>query len=112
MSIEQDLVLREYWIGYLRERSLEVLGEQFHITHALYGTSKQAATAESRASGTLRSGNFGRSTGQPGAIRCRSSTLKRSPSAMVCVRRPLPGEEWRRLKPRRKRFMTGGLQHD
>ena len=32
MSIEQDLVLREYWITYLRERSLEVLGEQFHIT--------------------------------------------------------------------------------
>ena len=32
MSIEQDLVLREYWIGYLRERSLEVLGERFHIT--------------------------------------------------------------------------------
>ena len=32
MSIEQDLVLREYWIAYLRERSLEVLGEQFHIT--------------------------------------------------------------------------------
>jgi len=32
MSIEQDLVLREYWIGYLRERSLEALGERFHIT--------------------------------------------------------------------------------
>jgi len=76
MSIEQDLVLREYWITYLRERSLEVLGEQFHITHALYGTSKQAATAESRASGTRRSSSFGRNTGQPGAIRCRSSTFR------------------------------------
>ena len=32
MSIEQDLILRDYWITYLRERSLEVLGEQFHIT--------------------------------------------------------------------------------
>jgi len=32
MSIEQDLVLREYWIKYLRERSLETLGERFHIT--------------------------------------------------------------------------------
>jgi hypothetical protein len=32
MNIEQDLVLRDYWIGYLRERSLEVLGERFHIT--------------------------------------------------------------------------------
>ena len=32
MSIEQDLVLRDYWITYLRERSLEVLGERFHIT--------------------------------------------------------------------------------
>ena len=32
MSIEQDLILREYWITYLRERSLEVLGERFHIT--------------------------------------------------------------------------------
>ena len=32
MSIEQDLILREYWTTYLRERSLEVLGERFHIT--------------------------------------------------------------------------------
>ena len=32
MSIEQDLALREYWITYLRERSLEVLGERFELT--------------------------------------------------------------------------------
>ena len=32
MSIEQDLVLRDYWITYLRERSLEVLGERFELT--------------------------------------------------------------------------------
>ena len=32
MSIEQDLVLRDYWIAYLRERSLETLGERFELT--------------------------------------------------------------------------------
>ena len=44
MSIEQDLVLREYWIGYLRERSLEALGERFHITPcAIWCIEKQAS---------------------------------------------------------------------
>ena len=32
MSIKKDLLIRDYWITYLRERSLEVLGERFHIT--------------------------------------------------------------------------------
>ena len=44
MSIEQDLVFREYWIGYLRERSLEALGERFHITPcAIWCIEKQAS---------------------------------------------------------------------
>jgi len=32
MNIERDLVLREYWAGYLQERSLESLGERFNLT--------------------------------------------------------------------------------
>ena len=44
MSIEQDLVLRDYWIKYLRERSLEALGERFHITPcAIWCIEKQAS---------------------------------------------------------------------
>ena len=32
MSIKKDLLIRDYWITYLRERSLEVLGERFELT--------------------------------------------------------------------------------
>ena len=31
-DLKKDLLIRDYWITYLRERSLEVLGERFHIT--------------------------------------------------------------------------------
>ena len=31
-NIERDLVLREYWVGYIQERSLEALGERFTLT--------------------------------------------------------------------------------
>ena len=32
MSIKKELLIRDYWITYLRERSLEVLGERFELT--------------------------------------------------------------------------------
>jgi len=43
MSIKQDLAVRDYWIKYLRERSLEALGERFDLTPcAIWCIEKQA----------------------------------------------------------------------
>jgi hypothetical protein len=43
MNIERDLVLREYWAGYLQERSLDALGERFNLTPcAVWRIEKQA----------------------------------------------------------------------
>lgn len=32
MTIHEDLIAREYWRGYLRERSLETLAERFGVS--------------------------------------------------------------------------------